>query len=347
MVHTSCDCGVGFGRMKLKGRMDLVVLVGIALAILVALIFTTLQLLDQSEQHVKKVQNTRVETSPVNTFYPRANECDRQAKADFEHDPNRTEARYNNFSFSEEGFKQFGRSKTLTRLQLIDCDAKDEWLRHITKLPLTFLAIEGTDLTSASLPYIAKIETLSTLGLARDPIKDENMEELLKLTKLTGLNISETDLTAAGIKTICKNQNLVTLSVMGCPTTGDCFEDIGKVSALTILDVGQIAHVTPEQLRNLQNLKRLYKLNMRRCDLTDDCLKELSQMTSIHELEIDSNIFTDSGLEHLKALKNLRTLRIHNCRNITPAGVERLRKALPSTAIETKFTSAAGIDLGE
>jgi len=333
--------------MKLKGRMDLVLLVGIALAILAALIYTTLQLLDQSEQHVKEVRDTRVETSPVNTFYPKENECDEQAKADFEHDPNRTEARYNNFAFSEEAFKQFGRSKALTKLQLVDCDAKDKWLRHITKLPLTFLAIEGTDLTSDSLPYIAKIETLSTLGLARDPIKDENMEELLKLTKLTGLNISETDLTAIGIKTICKNQNLVTLSVMGCPTTGDSFEDIGKVSALTILDVGQIAHVTPKQLRNLQNLKRLYKLNMRRCDLTDDCLRELSQMTSIHELEIDSNIFTDSGLEHLKALKNLRTLRIHNCKNITPAGVATLQKALPSTAIETKFTSAAGIDIGE
>lgn len=323
------------------------VLVGIALAILGALIFTTLQLLDQSEQHVKKVTDTRVEAVPVNSFYPRANECDEQAKSDFEHNPNRTEAKYNNFTFSEEGFKQFGRSKTLTKLQLADCDAKDKWLRHLIKLPLTSLAIEGTDLTSDCLPYIAKIKTLSVLGLARDPITDRNIEELLRLPNLSALNIGETDITAAGIKEICKNHNLVALTIMGCPTTGDSLADVGNIEALQILDVGQIAHITPEQMHNLQRLKKLYKLNMRRCNLTDECLKELAPMTSIQELEIDSNDFTDKGLEHLKGLKILRMLRMQNCRNITSAGVDRLRKALPNAVIETKYSSAAGIDIGE
>lgn len=327
--------------------MDLMVLVGIALAILGALVFTTLQLLDQSEEHVKKVTNTRVEAVPVNSFYPRANECDEQAKVDFEHNPNRTEAKYNNFSFSEEGFKQFGRSKTLTRLQLTDCDAKDKWLRHLTKLPLISLAIEGTDLTSDCLPYIAKIKTLKVVGLARDPITDKNIEELLKLPNLTALNIGETDITARGIKEICKNHNLVALTVMGCPTTGESLADVGNVEALQILDVGQIAHVTPQQLHNLQRLKRLYKLNMRRCDLNDDCMNELAAIPSLQELEIDGNDFTDKGLEQLKGLKLLRILRMQNCHNITPEGVARLQKALPGVAIETKYASAAGVDIGD
>jgi hypothetical protein len=333
--------------MKLTGRIDLLVLLVITLLLLGALVFTTLQLIDQSEQHVKDVTRVKVENRPVNEFFPRANECDLQVKADAERDPNRVEIRYNSFNLTEEGFKQLGRMRKLQRLWLIDCDAKDEWLKHLEKLPLNLLIVEGTDLTSDCIDHVAKIKTLGTLGLARNPITDDNLEKLATMPILSNLNLGETDITSAGIKKISKVSGLETLSVMGTHTTGESLADIAQLPKLYVLDFGQIPKVTPKQIRYLKNLKRLWRINMRRCDLTDECLKEFIPFPGLGQLEIDANDFTDHGLMYLKDCRGLNLVRLQNCKGLTPAGVERLRKAKSGAVIETKWVSSAGIDLSE
>lgn len=319
--------------------MDLIVLAGIATVILLALIFTTLQLLDQSEKHVKDVTETKVRQKAFNEFFPRSNECDLQAKLDAERDPNRVELRYHNFNFTEEGFKQISRMRKLQRLWLIDCDAKDAWLQHLSKLPLNLMIIEGTDLTSDCLKHITKIKTLSTLGLARNPITDDGLEQLYNLPLLQNINLGETDVTARGIKKVCRIENLETVGFMGVYTTGESLADLAKLKRLQILDFGQIPRVTPTQILHLKDLDSLWKVNFRRCDLTDDCVKALGMNHHVAQLEIDGNDLTDKSLTYIKDMKSVSLVRLQNNPNVTKEAVERLKRARPGMVVDIRFTS--------
>ena len=71
-------------------------------------------------------------------------------------------------------------------------------------------------------------------------------------------------------------------------------------------------------------------------ELSDKGLLSLAKMTNLEELNICMRSLTDNGLEHLRGLTRLRRLRLYETHhtNVTNAGLEKLKQALPNCTIE-------------
>ncbi len=66
--------------------------------------------------------------------------------------------------------------------------------------------------------------------------------------------------------------------------------------------------------------------------LTDKGLASFAKMIDLEELGISGECFTDNGLEHLRWLTRLRSLRLCRTR-VTQQGVKKLQQALPDCRI--------------
>lgn len=78
-------------------------------------------------------------------------------------------------------------------------------------------------------------------------------------------------------------------------------------------------------------------------NVTDDDLqhlKELKELKSLQRLHLNNTNVTDAGLEHLKGLTNLRYLDLRGT-NATDEGVKELQHALPNCTIERSPSPAA------
>jgi len=83
----------------------------------------------------------------------------------------------------------------------------------------------------------------------------------------------------------------------------------------------------------LDRLPDLRSLDLSDSRVTDAGLAGLAALTGLEELVLIGDIgVTDAGLAHLSGLTRLRKLDLHGTR-VTPAGVARLRRALPHAEI--------------
>src|SRR5262245_61440281 len=64
--------------------------------------------------------------------------------------------------------------------------------------------------------------------------------------------------------------------------------------------------VTDAGIAQLVRCKNLRVLSAGGLELSDKALASIGQLTTLEELNLDSNLITGSGLRHLRALKNLR-----------------------------------------
>ncbi len=68
--------------------------------------------------------------------------------------------------------------------------------------------------------------------------------------------------------------------------------------------------------------------------MTDAGVAAVGTLKGLKYLDLHSTVVTDAGLRRLEGMKDLELLQLHFCRNVTDAGVARLRKALPKCTIE-------------
>ena len=70
--------------------------------------------------------------------------------------------------------------------------------------------------------------------------------------------------------------------------------------------------------------------------MTDESLPLLAHMPQLEELKLGSAQVTDNGLQTLAASKSLKKLSLSGLKNVTPAGIEKLKQARPELAIQTQ-----------
>jgi hypothetical protein len=86
-------------------------------------------------------------------------------------------------------------------------------------------------------------------------------------------------------------------------------------------------------LAGLCELRGLETLLFVQPRLTDDGLRSVAELRQLRRLVLVKADVSDAGLRHLEALGRLEQLDLRGCPNVTEAGVERLRKALPGCTI--------------
>ncbi|MCH9655585.1 MAG: hypothetical protein K0U86_09530 [Planctomycetes bacterium] len=83
-------------------------------------------------------------------------------------------------------------------------------------------------------------------------------------------------------------------------------------------------------------LKDLGKLDITNCKITDSGLEHLKDSKNLKSLELQLTPVTDIGLQHLHGLKKLESLDLRETK-VTPRGVADLQKALPNCKISSDF----------
>jgi hypothetical protein len=86
-----------------------------------------------------------------------------------------------------------------------------------------------------------------------------------------------------------------------------------------------------DDLAKVAALGSVKDLRLGGVEITNQGLAHLAKMTSLESLSLTAILVKDEGLEHLASLANLKQAELVT--NATPAGIDRLRSALPNCRI--------------
>lgn len=236
---------------------------------------------------------------------------------------------------SAEQLKGLRRFKSLQLVGLNYCTIDDEGAQVIGSLvTLDELWLSGKGLTDRGFKALSPLVNVKLLYVTTAPnLTDDALSLLKSLPRLRRLNLNWWGkLTDEGMKHIGDLAGLEELELASLTKVTDAgIEHLAELQSLKSLEIryqenlSKLSAVAIGKMTGLQDLT-LYAID-------DSWLPELAKLPSLAFLcAYDSNGITNPGLMALKELKNLRRLNIHS-QNITEAGLDSLRKALPGVYV--------------
>jgi len=251
---------------------------------------------------------------------------------------------------------------SLRRVDLANCAIKGDGLRHLSNLTgLREVNLTLTPVADDALRHLAGLTELRVLGLASTQCTGTGFAHLKGLKKLESVNFHFTPLNDDGLRAIAQVpisdrlwfahtkftdagaaslSNLTPLKRCGIGST-DKASSGEAVAALAMLPLEDLAlldnQATPAGLTHAAKIATLRRLDVSHAPtVTDASLRLVSRMPVLEEFKIGSAKVTDEGLMELAASKSLKKVSLLGLKGITPAGVERLRKARPELQVEVK-----------
>ena len=88
-------------------------------------------------------------------------------------------------------------------------------------------------------------------------------------------------------------------------------------------------------LSHIANIPNLEMLGLSHAPITDEGIKHLVSLSKLVYLSVGCEGISDASIEYFVKMQSLRELELHNTK-ITPEGIDRIRKALPSCNINGK-----------
>jgi len=253
-------------------------------------------------------------------------------------------------------------TSTLRRIDLANCEIKGEGLRHLSGLTaLRELNLTLTPVTDEALQHLAGLTELRMLGLASTQCTGTGFMHLQGLKKLENVNFHFTPLNDDGLRAITQVpisdrlwfahtkftdagaaslSNLTQLKRCGIGST-DKASSGEAVAALVKLPLEDLAlldnQATPAGLAYAAKIDTLRRLDVSHAPtVTDESLRAVGLMSALEEFKLGNANVTDEGLMGLVASTSLKRLSLTGLKQVTPAGLERLRKARPELQIEVK-----------
>ena len=151
--------------------------------------------------------------------------------------------------------------------------------------------------------------TVIAVDFERVSIGDFDLRELARLPGLTMLSLAET---GAGDREL---------------------EQLKTVTQLQGLDLCVDLKVNYRGLKQIEPLKQLRSLRVTGKAITDNgIIRSISGMATLEYLSLEYTAVSDAGLASLRRLPRLKWLDVRGT-NVTAAGVEKLRRALPACHI--------------
>jgi Leucine-rich repeat (LRR) protein len=181
------------------------------------------------------------------------------------------------------------------------------------------VSLHASWVTDSDLAEVAKLPALTKLDLSMTRITDRGLLDLKTATNLTDLNLYYAELVSdQGIAVVKTLPRLKRLNLRGTKITDSTLQLLNRLPSLESLDIG-FAQVTDSGIAQLA-ISGLKELSIGGNKLTDAGLQALRQMPTLTSLDLsgsqrtDSGLWsvslTDSGLEAIATLKDLRHLRL-------------------------------------
>jgi hypothetical protein len=222
--------------------------------------------------------------------------------------------------------------KNLERLNLCLTACDDRGFEHLAGLTrMRRMTICASKITGTGFQHLQGMKQLESINLHSAPASDAGLEAIGKLTSLKRLEIVHTHVTDAGLKHLAALVNLQQLHIHGPQTTETGLPFIGQLKELYQLDIYD-RPASNQTLAQIAQLPKLRMLMLPQGVFDDEGVKHLGTLKTLEELSLDSPHVTDASIETLGSLKRLRKLQLNRAR-LTPAGLSKLKLALPNTVI--------------
>ena len=151
------------------------------------------------------------------------------------------------------------------------------------------------------------------------------------MTSSESLDLSQTSVTEKGLA-LLPLRKLRALDLSHCALTDASAEVVARIPSLSELKLSGVK-IDDAGLARLAALKNLETLDLARTDITDGGLVHLSALPMLRTLSLHGDRVTDAALAHLERLTGLTALGMEET-DITAAGWQRLRQALPNADVE-------------
>jgi len=203
-------------------------------------------------------------------------------------------------------------------------------LTNLTHLSLKSLTDIDNTCIHLVLKYLTKLNYLNLNSCSQ--ITDSGLKALTKLSDLTHLDLGNcSQITDLGLESIDKFEYLNYLDISGyihlykddytsgirpqfyC-VTDDSLKHIGRLSNLTHLVLSQITDFSPEGFYEIGRLSHLKYLDISYCDITEDYMDMLTNLTELTYLNLSCGLITE--LDFIIRLTNLIHLDLSNCRKL-------------------------------
>ena len=185
-------------------------------------------------------------------------------------------------------------------------------------------------------PNAAVYEGENIVGLTGWLYCDEDFDAVAQIPTLRSLSIKgfgpPQRVTSAGAGRLRELKQLTKLEIERSRALLDVLLDhLPALQSIEELNLNFSAQ--PSDLPYITKLKKLRKLGLWMCQLSDDDLAKLAGLERLEDLCLAANPVTDAAVVHLRKLTKLKRLD-QRWTAITPAGWEALRQALPGVLLE-------------
>jgi len=259
------------------------------------------------------------------------------------------------------GLRHISKLTSLKELYLRGERMGDAGLACLRALPrLDYLCLYGSHFTDRGLVHVKAVPSLRILSFHENlcRITDAGMTQIAEMPKLQLLCMHAiSNITDYGLANLSKSRSLKKLDISGSQVTDKGLGHLSRIKTLECLNLPQkqkgitdkgLAHLG--RLPNLKNLgiARMHYNNpkMNKEYYTDKGLAELANCRLLEALSIGSIGITDSGIEHIAKLNNLKGLTMYGCDNVTDAGLAKLAalKSLKKLKVTDADISIKGLN---
>ena len=215
---------------------------------------------------------------------------------------------------------------SLPHLGALRVDAKDDWMRHIARMPhLQALGIQDTPAGDAGFIALSRSQSIEYIwGRRCHNLHTPGFKALADMPALRGLAVSCRNVGDDGVAALPAFPALRELMPMDVPDAG--YRHIGECTALESLILMYCRETTDAATEHISGLPRLSYYFNSYTAITDRTPELLSSMDSLERITFDScHGLTDAGVARLARLPRLRELGVSG-RRIT----SDVRSAFPS-----------------
>uniref|UniRef100_A0A3Q7FUZ9 F-box domain-containing protein n=1 Tax=Solanum lycopersicum TaxID=4081 RepID=A0A3Q7FUZ9_SOLLC len=252
-------------------------------------------------------------------------------------------------TFPASSVSTVGRLSYLESLNLDSCRIRDEGLIYLSGLHrLKSLELSDTEVGNNGIRHLSGLRNLESLNLSFTVVTDSGLKKLCGLSSLRSLNLDARQITDTGLAALTSLTGLTHLDLFGAKITDSGTSYLRYLNFITsnhlnsdydfsgqlnlLIDFKNLRSLeicggglTDAGVKNIKDLTSLTLLNLsQNSHLTDKSLEVISGLTQLVSLNVSNSRVTNMGLQHLKQLKNLKSLTLESCK-VTANDIRKLQ----------------------
>lgn len=203
--------------------------------------------------------------------------------------------------------------------------------------PVT-MTLRRVPLSDAGLAQVATL-ALRQFSCSLDPkVTDAGVQKFCSQARTQGLYLGDLKITSAAFSSVTSIKGLKQFSAESIPIGDATLAELGKIPGLESVSLVHVDDLSPAGVKHLRSVKlKSFKVMTfkKGSALNDAALEDIAAIATLEELSfgppLPSSLETgvtwigDAGVAHLAKLKNLKSLNLGSCFNVSDAGVKHLK----------------------